>query len=233
MGLGVRLVRGLALCCVVLGGILVGAGCVTVASSGVAVAQTANSIAVEGNRRVEADTIRSYFKPGPGGRLGPLEIDEALKALYGTGLFADVRINHAGGRLVVTVVENPVINRVAFEGNKKAKDEQLKAEVQSKPRGTLSRPTVQADVQRIIEIYHRSGRFDVHGRAEDHRAAEQSRRPGVRDHGRRQDRRERDPFRRRARIFARSPEGCDQDHRKQSAQLPADERYLRSGPRGG
>ncbi|MGA8970947.1 MAG: outer membrane protein assembly factor BamA, partial [Pseudolabrys sp.] len=57
--------------------------------------------------------------------------------------------------------ENPVINRVAFEGNKKAKDEQLSAEVQSKPRGTLSRPTVQADVQRIIEIYHRSGRFDV------------------------------------------------------------------------
>ena len=62
---------------------------------------------------------------------------------------------------MVTVVENPVINRVAFEGNKKAKDEQLKAEVQSKPRGTLSRPTVQADVQRIIEIYQRSGRFDV------------------------------------------------------------------------
>jgi outer membrane protein insertion porin family len=62
---------------------------------------------------------------------------------------------------VVSVVENPVINRVAFEGNKKAKDEQLNSEVQSKPRGTLSKPTVQADVQRIIEIYHRSGRFDV------------------------------------------------------------------------
>src|SRR5450830_254496 len=161
MGLCVRLVRGLALCCVVLGGIVVGAGCVTVASSGAAVAQSANSIAVEGNRRVEAETIRSYFKPGPGGRLGPLEIDEALKALYATGLFTDVRINHSAGRLVVTVVENPVINQVAFEGNKKAKDEQLKTEVQSKPRGTLSRPTVQADVQRIIEIYHRSGRFDV------------------------------------------------------------------------
>ena len=161
MGLCVRWVRGLALCCLVLGGILVGAGCVTVASSGVAVAQTANSIVVQGNRRVEAETIRSYFKAGPGGRLGPIEIDEALKALYGTGLFSDVRINHAGGRLVVTVVENPVINRVAFEGNKKAKDEQINAEIQSKPRGTLSRPTVQADVQRIIEIYHRSGRFDV------------------------------------------------------------------------
>jgi outer membrane protein insertion porin family len=161
MGICVRAVRGLALSCLVLAGVLVGAGCVAVVSSGAAVAQTVGSIVVEGSRRVEADTIRSYFKPGPGGRVGPEQEDEALKALVATGLFSDVRINHAGGRLVVTVVENPVINRVAFEGNKKAKDEQLNAEVQSKPRGTLSRPTVQADVQRIIEIYHRTGRFDV------------------------------------------------------------------------
>lgn len=161
MGICVRAVRGLALSCLILGGILVGAGSVTVAFSGAAAAQTVSSIVVEGSRRVEADTIRSYFKPGPGGRIGPEQEDEALKALVSTGLFSDVRINHAGGRIVVTVVENPVINRVAFEGNKKAKDEQLNAEVQSKPRGTLSRPTVQADVQRIIEIYHRTGRFDV------------------------------------------------------------------------
>src|SRR5215468_3274693 len=161
MGLSVRRVQGLALSCLILGGILVGAGCVTLASSGPAVAQTVSSIVVEGSRRVEPETIRSYFKPGPGGRIGPEQEDEALKALVATGLFSDVRINHVGGRLVVTVIENPVINRVAFEGNKKAKDEQLNAEVQSKPRGTLSRPTVQADVQRIIEIYHRTGRFDV------------------------------------------------------------------------
>ena len=93
--------------------------------------------------------------------MGPAEIDDALKALYGTGLFEDVHISHPGARIVVTVVEAPVINQVAFEGNKKAKDEQLKAEVQSKPRGTLSKATVQADVQRIIEIYQRSGQFDV------------------------------------------------------------------------
>src|SRR5581483_12459592 len=98
---------------------------------------------------------------GPDGRLSPGQIDDGLKSLYATGLFQDVRTSTQGGRLVITVVENPVINRVAFEGNKKAKDEQLTAEVQSKPRGTLSRPMVQADVQRIIEIYHRSGRFDV------------------------------------------------------------------------
>jgi outer membrane protein insertion porin family len=161
MGLCVRLVRGLAICCVVLGGILVGAGTLSLAGAGSAAAQTIKSMVVEGNRRVEAETIRSYFKPGPGGQLSAVAIDEGLKALYATGLFADVHISHVGGRLVVSVVENPVINQVAFEGNKKAKDEQLKIEVQSKPRGTLSKPTVQADVQRIIEIYHRSGRFDV------------------------------------------------------------------------
>jgi len=161
MGICVRGVRGWVASCLILGGILVGAGGGTVLPTGAAVAQTLNSIVVEGNRRVEADTIRSYFRPGPGGRIGPEQEDEALKAMIATGLFSDVRISHAGGRIVVTVAENPVINRVAFEGNKKAKDEQLQAETQSKPRGTLSRPTVQADVQRIIEIYQRSGRFDV------------------------------------------------------------------------
>jgi outer membrane protein insertion porin family len=161
MGLGVRVLRGLALCVFVLGGVPVGTGIIGVATSGVAIAKAANSIVVQGNRRVEAETVRSYFKPGPGGQIGPAQIDAAIKALYATGLFQDVHIDNAGGRLVVTVVENPVINRIAFEGNSKAKDEQLSAEIQSKPRGTLSRPKVQADVQRIIEIYHRTGRFDV------------------------------------------------------------------------
>jgi len=137
---------------------------VTVAAalmSSPAAAQTASSIVVEGNRRVEVETIRSYFKPGPGGRLDQGRIDDGLKALIETGLFLDVKINQAGGRVVVTVVENPVIGRVAFEGNKKVKDEQLSAEIQSKPRGTLSRPMVQSDAQRIAEIYRRSGRYDV------------------------------------------------------------------------
>jgi outer membrane protein insertion porin family len=126
-----------------------------------AVAQTAASIGVEGNRRIEADTIRSYFKPGPSGRLDSARIDDGLKALIETGLFQDVKINQAGGRLVVVVVENPVIGRVVFEGNKKVKDEQLQAEVQSKARGTLSRAMVQSDTARITEIYRRNGRYDV------------------------------------------------------------------------
>src|SRR5665811_436713 len=130
-------------------------------ASSPAAAQNVASIQVEGNRRVEIETIRSYFKPGPGGRLDQGSLDDGLKALIETGLFQDVKINQAGGHLLVTVVENPVIGRVAFEGNKKVKDEQLSTEIQSKPRGTLSRPMVQSDAQRIAEIYRRSGRYDV------------------------------------------------------------------------
>jgi outer membrane protein insertion porin family len=140
--------------------VLAPVGAVLVSSP--AAAQTVQSIVVEGNRRVEVETIRSYFKPGPGGHLDQGAIDDGLKALIETGLFQDVRINRAGGRLVVTVVENPVIGRVAFEGNKKIKDEQLTVEVQSKARGTFSRAMVQSDTLRIAEIYRRSGRYDVH-----------------------------------------------------------------------
>ncbi|WP_244425134.1 outer membrane protein assembly factor BamA [Bradyrhizobium sp. STM 3843] len=132
-----------------------------IAASGPATAQTVASITVEGNRRVEAETIRSYFKAGPNGTLDAGQVDDGLKALIETGLFQDVKINRQGGHLVVSVVENAVIGRVAFEGNKKIKDEQLSAEVQSKPRGTFSRPMVQSDAQRISEIYRHSGRYDV------------------------------------------------------------------------
>lgn len=160
MTLWVRWLRGLCLVGAVLSGGVLCAGVGAVASSTYAFAQ-AQQIVVEGNRRVEAETVRSYFRLNPGERLDSFKIDQALKALYATGLFQDVRINQSGGRLVVTVVENPVINRVAFEGNKKLKDDQLANEVQSRARGTLSRPTVQADVQRLVEIYRRNGRFDI------------------------------------------------------------------------
>jgi outer membrane protein insertion porin family len=122
---------------------------------------TTSSIVVQGNRRIEADTIRSYFKPGPGGHLDPAVIDAALKALYSTGLFDDVKINQSGGKLIVTVVEAAVINKIVFEGNHRIKDEQMMEEIQSKERGPLSRASVQADTQRISEIYQRNGRFDV------------------------------------------------------------------------
>src|SRR5215467_1360170 len=156
------LVRGLGVACLVLAGIMLSSGLVSLtARPAHAQTPTVSTIVVQGNQRVEADTIRSYFKPGPGGRLDAFQIDEGVKALFSTGLFQDVRPSMAGGRLTITVIENPVINRIAFEGNKKVKDEQLKAEIQSKERGTLSRPVVQADVARLVEVYRRGGRFDI------------------------------------------------------------------------
>jgi outer membrane protein insertion porin family len=143
------------------------AGCLALAGflAGVplgAPAAAAAEIAVEGNHRVEADTIRSYFHAARGEQLDAVKIDEALKALYASGLFTDVHIRQADGRLVVTVVEAPVINKIAFEGNKRVEDKQLAGEVQSKAGGTFSRAMVQADVQRIVEVYRRGGRYDVH-----------------------------------------------------------------------
>ncbi len=159
--MGVRVKRGLVVAGLLLGlgifGLWANAAVAAPPDAGV----TGSSIVVQGNRRVDADTIRSYFKAAPGEHLDSAQVDTALKALYGTGLFQDVRISQAGGKLIVTVVEAPVINRISFEGNHRIKDEQLTEEIQSKERGSLSRPTVQADTQRIIEIYQRNGRFDV------------------------------------------------------------------------
>jgi outer membrane protein insertion porin family len=161
MDMCVRVGRGLVVAGLLLGCVFIGVGARVAFAAPAEVGLGAASIVVEGNRRVEADTIRSYFKLQPGERLDAAKIDAALKALYASGLFQDIHISQSGGRLIVTVVEAPVIDRLAFEGNNKVKDEQLQQEIQSKARGTLSRAVVQADVQRIIDIYHRSGRFDV------------------------------------------------------------------------
>ncbi len=153
--------RGLGVAAALFGGSLVGVGLGGLLSAGPALAQSASTIIVEGNRRVEADTIRSYFRTRPGERLDAVKIDEGWKALLATGLFEDVRIGQSGGRLLVTVIEAPVINRIQFEGNRSVKDEQLSAEIQSKVRGSFSRSTVRSDVQRIVDIYRASGRYDV------------------------------------------------------------------------
>jgi len=158
--LGLRLFRGLGAVGLVLSSLILVAVPVVMTTTS-AQAQSAANVEVQGNRRVEVATIRSYFRPGPNGRLGPYEIDEAYKALFQTGLFQEVTIRPVGGRIMVTVIENPVINRIQFEGNSRVKDEQLKTEIQSKERGTLSRAMVQSDVQRVVEVYRRSGRFDV------------------------------------------------------------------------
>lgn len=126
---------------------------------GTADAQTISAIEVTGNQRIEADTVRSYMVLKPGSELDAAKTDQSLKTLFSTGLFADVTIRREGDRLVVNVVENPIINQVSFEGNSAIKDEALDGEVRLKPRIVYTRARVQDDLKRIIEVYRRSGRF--------------------------------------------------------------------------
>lgn len=116
-------------------------------------------VRVEGNLRIEDETVLSYMKAAPGDRFDPVRLDESLKSLFDTGLFADVRIVRDGDALVVEVAENPVINRLAFEGNRRIDDDALRGEVQLRPRTVYTRTRVQADAARILEVYRRSGRF--------------------------------------------------------------------------
>ena len=116
-------------------------------------------VRIEGSQRVEPETIRSYLLIQPGDPFDNERVDRSLKALFATGLFADVAIRREGDGLIVRVVENPIINRIAFEGNRKLSDNQLTAEVQLKPRTVFTRTKVQTDVKRILDLYRRNGRF--------------------------------------------------------------------------
>ena len=118
-------------------------------------------IVIQGNERIEQGTVLSYLPIQPGDTVDPARIDLALKTLFRTDLFADVRLELQGGDLIVTVVENPIINQVVFEGNSALKDDKLKDEVTVRPRGIFTRSKVQQDVQRIIELYRRSGRISA------------------------------------------------------------------------
>lgn len=116
-------------------------------------------IRVEGSQRIEGATVRSYLTVQAGDSFDPDKIDQSLKSLFATGLFADVSIRREGGVMLVSVVENPIINRIAFEGNKRIKLEDLNQEVQLRPRTVYTRTRVQNDVERIQELYRRKGRF--------------------------------------------------------------------------
>ncbi len=122
-------------------------------------AVTVREIEVEGTQRIDPDTVRSYVLLKPGEAASEEELDRSLKALFATGLFADVTLRMERDRLFVRVVENPIINRIAFEGNRKLNDTALTAEVQLRPRVVYTRTKVQNDVKRILDLYRRNGRF--------------------------------------------------------------------------
>jgi len=124
-------------------------------------AAVARNIEVRGNTRIEEETVLSYLTIQRGRNYTSSDVDESLKALFATGLFATVDIQPRGSTVIVTVTENPIINRVAFEGNRKVNDAALGTAIRSQERSMLTRARVESDVQNILEAYRRSGRFDA------------------------------------------------------------------------
>ena len=120
---------------------------------------TISGIQVEGNQRIESRTIISYLGLKAGDKFSQADINNALKNLFTTGFFADVQLMRQGNTLIVSVKENPVISKVAFEGNDRIDTKDLEKEVELKPRSIYSRDKVQSDVKRILDIYRRSGRY--------------------------------------------------------------------------
>ncbi len=118
-----------------------------------------SDIVVQGTQRIEPATVLSYLTVAPGDRFDRQALDQSLTSLFRTGLFADVVLRQEGATLVVQVVENPIINRIAFEGNERIDSSDLQAEIQLRPRVVYTRTRVQEDVERILEVYRRSGRF--------------------------------------------------------------------------
>ncbi len=122
---------------------------------------TIQSIKVEGNQRIETATVLSYMLVQPGDPFDGDRLDRSLKTLYATGLFQDVRLQRDGDTLIVHVVENPLVNRVAFEGNHKLTDDQLRAELQIKPRAVFTPALAEQDRQRILDMYAKRGYYNA------------------------------------------------------------------------
>ena len=187
-------------------------------------------IRIEGNQRIEPETVRSYMQINPGDPFDARRIDQALKNLFGTGLFADVNFRRDGDALVVQVTENPIINKLAFEGNERLEDEALQA----------GSPAAAA---RRLHPGPRPGRREAHprplspqrplrrhGRSEDHQAGPEPREPGVRDQRRRRHRSAPHRFRRQQGVQRQRPPGRDRDPGSGLLPVPQHHRHLRSGP---
>jgi outer membrane protein insertion porin family len=119
------------------------------------------AIDVVGNRRIESGTIRSYMLVRPGDPFDPDRLDRSLKTLFSTGLFQDVQFSRQGNVLIVSVVENPLVNKVAFEGNHKVSDDTIRPVIQSRPRAVYTPAMVEADRQKILDLYAKKGNFDA------------------------------------------------------------------------
>ncbi len=126
-----------------------------------AYAEIVKNITITGAQRIEESTIASYMDLKVGDNVDSSVTDRTLKSLFATGLFADVKVSNNAGSVNVDVVENPIINKIVFEGNEEIGSDELLAEIQLRPRQVYTRTKVQSDVTRLYQVYRRQGRFSI------------------------------------------------------------------------
>ncbi|MCE3233194.1 MAG: yaeT [Rickettsiaceae bacterium] len=129
--------------------------------SPIARAERITDIVIENNQRVEIETIKSYMDISAGDQFDQEKINSSLKKMFATGLFADISVSRSGGAVVIKVTENPIVNKVTFEGNKRINDDVLTNEVSLSPRSVYTKAKIQDDTNRIQDIYRKSGRYSV------------------------------------------------------------------------
>jgi len=147
--------------CLRLCGVVLSALCIFTLSAPSYAQSVIKKIEIEGIQRIEAETVLSYMNVRVGDRSSPEVLDKALKGLFATGLFADVSVSQDGSMLIVNVIENPIINKIAFEGNDKLDDAELLSEIQLRTRQVFTRTKVQSDLGRMYQVYRRNGRFSA------------------------------------------------------------------------
>ncbi|MBR5130527.1 MAG: outer membrane protein assembly factor BamA [Alphaproteobacteria bacterium] len=127
--------------------------------SGTTMAETLNTVSINGTARIENQTVMNYLNLKTGNDISDVDIDKATKTLFGTGLFSDVKITMDNGNLTIKVQENPIVHNIYFEGNKKLDNDALKNEIMLKPRTIYTLNKIQGDAERLLEVYKRNGRF--------------------------------------------------------------------------
>ncbi len=141
--------------------LLIGSAISLITAPSLVMATPVRDVQVVGSERVEASTVLTYLSLKKGDEVNQDALDEALKSLFATGLFADVQVSETDGIVTVRVVENPIINEVVFEGNEELEDEKLQGEIQARTRQVFTRAGIQNDVTRLYDIYQRNGRFSA------------------------------------------------------------------------
>ena len=132
---------------------------VSVPQGAMAQSYSFSSVKIEGNLRIEQGTILTYAGLQRGKTVSAGELNAAYQRIIASGLFESVEITPRGGTLVIEVVEYPTINKIAIEGNRRLKDDDLVALLQSQPRLVFSPETAERDAELIAEAYGQRGRL--------------------------------------------------------------------------